>query len=139
MIPTSQPPCGQTWGNLPALCRFLLGGEADELELAATLFQKSDGAFQTLGVEGINDPNAFLEYQRATFLMVSRPAALMSTDPAFYFFDLYVSLTDQRDAIATLNEVKIELLDLGNQTEGLSHSLPIKHVLAVWVELGGWM
>ena len=63
----------------------------------------------------------------------------MPTDPAYYFFDLFVSLTDQRDAIATFNEVKIALLDLGNQTEGLSHSLPIEHVLAVWVELGNWM
>ena len=107
--------------------------EAMELSLSATLVRKSDGALKTLGQEYINAQETLLE-QWATFLLVSRPAALVSTRPGHYWFDLFVSLTDRGDAVASLDTLQIQQLDVG-----LECPLPIKNVLAFWAELGDWM
>ena len=111
--------------------------EATELSLSATLIRKSDGALKTLGKEWINAPETPFE-QRATFLLVSRPAALVSTThPGHYWFDLFVSLTDRRDAVASLDTLQIQQVDVGKSVE--YSPLPIKKVLACWAELGDWM
>ena len=126
-------------GRVASLVPLPVGEEAMDLFLSATLIRKSDGAFKTLGEDYINAPETLLADRRATFLLLTRQAALMSTDPADYCFDLFVSLTDQKDAVASLDTLRVGLSDVGIRTGGLDHPLPIKKVLACWAELGDWL
>eukprot|EP00439_Symbiodinium_sp_Y106_P084184 s7_g25.t1 len=101
-------------GRVASLVPLPVGEEeATELSLSATLIRKSDGALKT-------------------------PAALVSTThPGHYWFDLFVSLTDRRDAVASLDTLQIQQLDVDKSVE--YSPLPIKNVLACWAELGDWM
>ncbi|CAE7028551.1 unnamed protein product [Symbiodinium sp. CCMP2592] len=84
--------------------------EAMELSLSATLIRKSDGAFKTVGKEYIDNPSTLLQH-------------------LYYLVDLFVSLTDRDDSVASLDTLHIELLDT-------IMPFPIKNVITCWAELG---